>query len=626
MDRVYKHFVLFATLALSLALLLQCVHQSHYIRPYGDDFKYLGRALEFGTWEAMRNERALWSGDYTNFLVYGLLAPFGARAPTLIANVFIAIGLVGFSAIVVRVLAFLGLGAHRLLAAIVIALLILVAFIYGAYTTITFYWLTGVVEYSLPAVALALCIALGAAAAKRARSRFRLSLTAIALAAAGFMVAGFSEMYLVFQAATLTILGIGAHLFARGRERRAYGVVIAAALAGTAASLALQMSSPGVQHRLSLTEYWSRPVERVHDLPALIVGVAELMPGYLTYLPAISGFKLLAAAGLAVALTLTQVAPQRPRAPKKSALLWPFIVTLVVQLAFLPYLWSHSSDSRVVFGRFSYSYMLTIGFNLAMICAGIVVIWRPKRLREVMNAPRGQLIYGTTVLLIICGLIALTEILDMVDRAHVYCQVTSFLLAVKLLIQLACGFADRSDWRAMRIGALTLVSAFLTFAVLAIILAVALRMQGFVYDYIFTAVVFPFVFTGFLWGASVGALMRHQFSGVNEATPLLRLSGLLSLLVAVAIGWNTYAAQKKITVELVKGARVWDATYQEILMLRDANPTEIEYREFRFRGRPTNRIWPVKTTVRRLRRREEIFFRHTQLNARRKPMTETRGQ
>ena len=608
MDRVYKHFVAIAALALSLTLLLQCVHQSQFIRLMGDDYGYLGGALEFGTWEAMRNARARWNGDYTNFLLYGLIAPFGARAPALITSVFFAIGIVSFCALVLRVLAYFGLGRHRLLAALAMASLILVAYIYGAYTPITFYWLTGCIEYSLPAVALAACLALGTAAVKWARSRSRLTVAAIAFAALGFMVAGFSEMYLVFQSATLSVLGIGALVFARGRVRRAYAVIIAAALAGTAASLALQMTSLGVQRRLAMTEYWDQPVERVRDLPALIVGVAEFTPGFLTDQNAISGFKLLAASGLAVTLALSQPVSRRSRETRKVASPWPFVLTLIIQCAFLPYLWSHSSDSLIFFGRFSYSYMLIISLNIVLVIAAAAMVYRPMRLRDYLNTPPGQIYYSSAVLLLTGALFAVPEVLGIADRAYDYCLVTSFLLAGVLLWQLAYDFADRSDRRARRIGALTLFSAVLTIAVLAIMLAVALRLQGFLYDYIFTAVVFPFVFTGFLWGASVGSLIHRQLSIANARISLPRWGGLLSLLVAAAISWAIFTAQAKLTDDLKEGARIWDATYQEILMLRDTHPTEIAHREFGFRHYHISRIWPLETRVRRLQRREVIFF------------------
>ena len=600
--------MLLAVLALAFLLLLQCVHQSQFIRLFADDFGYLGKALEAGTWQAMRNERARWSGDYTNFLVYGLLAPLGARVPTLVSLVFIATGLVGFSALIARVLTYFCLGAHRRLAAFALASLILVAYIYGAYTPETFYWLTGCVEYSLPVVVLSICIALGAAVAKWARSRMRLSIAAMAFAAAAFIVAGLSEMYLVFQAVCLTAFGIYALVFARGQERRAYVVMVAAALAGTAASLALQMSAPGIHYRLSLPEYFGLKADRVLDLPSLIVGAAKLMPRYLTDHNAVSVFKLLAAAGLAVTLTFTQPAPRRPRATQNPAAPWPFVVMLIVQLAFIPYLWSHSSDSRVVFGRFSYSYMLTIGLNMAMICAAIVMSWRPKRLREFLNTSRGQLIYCSTVLLIVGSLFALPEIRAIVDRAYLHSWVTSCLLAGILLWQLAFCFADRDDWRAKRMGWLALFSAVLTIAVLASMLAVALRLQGFVLDYIFTPVLFPFAFTGLLWGAAVGALMRRQLSAVGAATALLRWASLLSLLAAAAIGWNIFTAQTKLTDELIEDARVWDATYQELLMLRDMHPTRLAYRELRFRSGHISRVWPLRIRVRHISRREERFY------------------
>ena len=608
MNRVYARIVPVALLVLALVPLSFYVYHGQFTRLFSDDYIYLGKALESGTWQAMLFWRESWNGDYTNFLLYGALAPLGARAPALLSTAFIAAGLIGFTWLVSRFCAFFGVSRHRRMTAIALAALIMVAYIYGAYNLWAFYWLTVMVEYSIPVVVLVVSIALGAAAVKRARSGMRLSIAAIAFAALGFVVAGFSEMYLVFQSVTLLLLGFGALVFSRGRERRACILIVAAALAGTAVSLALQMTSPGAQHRLALTEYWSIQIERIYDLPALIVGVAELMPAYLTVQSATSGFKLLAAAGLFVTLTFSRAAPRPPRQTQKAAAPWPYVVAFIVQLAFLPYLWSHSSDSRVIFERFSYSYMLAISVNIALIFAAAAMISRPKRLRDYLNTAPGQLAHTGVVLLIVLALFALPELRSIVYRANLYCWITAFLLAGILLWHLAFNCVDQSDRWAKRIGGLTLWSAVLTVVVLAVLLAVALRAQGFVSDYSVLPVVFPFVITGLLLGASIGVLIRRQLSATKAQTRFLPWAGMLSLLVAAAISWNVVTAQTHMLVDLREGARIWDGTHQEILKLRETDPTAIASREFLFRAGYVSRLYGFETDTRRLSWWEALFY------------------
>ena len=608
MNRVYERIATFALLSLALAPLLLYAYHSLFIRLFQDDYGYIGKAMESGTWGAMLFWRENWNGDYTNFLLYGALAPFAERAPTVMSLAFIAAGLLGSTWLVSRLWAFFGVGRHRRLAAFALAAMIIVAYINGAYSLWAYYWFSVVVEYSFPVVAFTVCLALGAAAEKWARSRMRLSIAAVAFVALGFLVAGFSEMYLVIQAVSLALLGIAALVFARGRERRAFLVIIAAALAGTALSLVAQLTSPGVVHRMALPRYWGMPAQRVNDLPALIFRVAELMPAYLTNQYALSGLKLLAAAGFFVTFTFSQPVSQRPRASAKAAAPWPYIVGLIIQLALLPYLWSYSSDSPVIFGRFSFSYALIVSLNIALVIAAIAMIWRPKRLRAYMIALRSQLAISGIVLLLIGALFALTEVRLMADRAYVYCLITSFLLAVMLLWQLSFGSANGGDGRAKRMGALTLWSAVLTIAWLAALLAVALRMQGFIYDYNFTPVVFPFVFTGLLWGASVGALMRRLLTAADAQSARTRWAGVLSLLVAAVISWNIVTVQTSMNDPLREGARMWDAAHQEILTLRNTDPAAIASRKFLSHDCYMGRHCPMKMRPKSLKWRQELFY------------------
>ena len=152
MIRVYKRCVVFALLAISLVPLMLYAYHGQLIRLISDDYGYLGKALESVTWEAMLFWRENWNGDYSNFLLYGLLAPLGERAPALFSIAFIATGLIGFSWFTLRLLTFLGVGQHRHLAAVALAALIMVAYINGAYSPRAFYWFTAAVENYFPEV------------------------------------------------------------------------------------------------------------------------------------------------------------------------------------------------------------------------------------------------------------------------------------------------------------------------------------------------------------------------------------------------------------------------------------------------------------------------------------------
>ena len=105
-----------------------------------------------------------------------------------------------------------------------------------------FFWFTATVEYTLPVLTLLLCLAFVVETVSRLRSNWQLAIAAIAVLALGFINAGFSEMYLVFQLAFLAMLVVCVCLFADGPKRSTYIVLAAAAFVGTLVSLPVQLS------------------------------------------------------------------------------------------------------------------------------------------------------------------------------------------------------------------------------------------------------------------------------------------------------------------------------------------------------------------------------------------------
>ena len=188
--------------------------------------------------------RENWSGDYTNFLLHGLLAPLGVVVPSIFPLLIIAVGLLGFVWLNLKLLAFLRIMHHRYLIAVALASLILAAAINGFYSVEAFYWYSATLEYTFPALTLLLCIAIVVETASRLHSNPQLSAAAIAVSAIAFINAGFSEMYLVFQLVFLALLVVCVYKFADGPKHRTYLVLSCAGFFGTLVSLPVQLTAP----------------------------------------------------------------------------------------------------------------------------------------------------------------------------------------------------------------------------------------------------------------------------------------------------------------------------------------------------------------------------------------------
>ena len=300
-----------ALVALLLAFvpLLLFAYLGHFSRLVADDYGYLGKALESGIWEAMLFWREQWVGDYSGLLFMGVLAPFGAMVASFFLLIIIAIGLPSLAWLTNRLLSFLGFKRHRYKVAVALAALMLAAIFNGFYTTQIYLWLIATVRYTLPAVALILWFAIAVELADRLKSSLALGISAIAVVTIGFINAGFSEMFMVFQLIFLMLLIICIIVSTVGPQRRTYLVFASAGLLGSLASLPLQLSAPGVIYRSSLPDNFGRLMLPIRDLPLLVSRTLEEALQRAGHQPAFAGFILVLAAGMLAALTLYKPAP-----------------------------------------------------------------------------------------------------------------------------------------------------------------------------------------------------------------------------------------------------------------------------------------------------------------------------
>ena len=135
-------------LALVPALLFAYLGQ--FSRLIWDDYDRLGKPIELGFWQSVQYFRDSWNGDYTNFLLFGLLAPLGALVPSVFPSALIVIWIAGSALLYLQVFTFLEIRRQRYLVAIALASLTVAAAINGLDSQHSFYWLTATVEYTLP--------------------------------------------------------------------------------------------------------------------------------------------------------------------------------------------------------------------------------------------------------------------------------------------------------------------------------------------------------------------------------------------------------------------------------------------------------------------------------------------
>ena len=583
--------VKYGLFCLALVPALLFAYLGHFSRLIWDDYDRLGKPIELGLWQALQYFRDTWNGDYTNFLLFGLLAPLGALVPSIFPVALIVIWIAGLVALYSMVLAFLIIRRQRYLIAIALASLTVAAAINGLDSQHSFYWFTSAVEYSLPPALLLICLMLAAKAAELLHTHLRLALAALVVAAIGFVIAGFSEMYLVFQLAFLGLLIVGLSLFRDLSKRRIYFVLTCAAFLGTLASVPVQLSSPGLAYRSSLSSNFRYRVEPIRDLPTLLNQTLDTTFRYTTDQAGFTGIGLLLAAGLFVTLTMYRAAPadslqKRAVSVATSSLLFG----LIVQLLFVPYLWAHFSDNGQVFGRFSYAYSVVVSINIVSAIGFLALIWQRKRFYAALNTERGFMYACSVALLLLCLLFTMTQIRSIHHKAASYLFVQFFITLIVLARQLAARFGDTCS---NRIGPIALLSSTFAVITLAALIGVSLWGAGYFIDRIFASVTFLQVISGFLCGTYLGLMIQKCRLVTNASMAWIRWIRFVSLLIVIAVGTGIVAGRMQQIDHFAAAARNWDESHKEILRLRDEGDPTLYTRSFHSLNAASSGINPI---------------------------------
>lgn len=138
-----------------------------FSRLYADDYVRIGLPMDIGAWETMLYLREVFNGDYTNFLVFGLLSPWGSNITRVFPLFLILVTILGFSWLINTALSWAQFGARRRLAAAGLASLVIPAIIHGMPDLEAIYWYTASVEYYLPVALLPLGVAMAVETARQ---------------------------------------------------------------------------------------------------------------------------------------------------------------------------------------------------------------------------------------------------------------------------------------------------------------------------------------------------------------------------------------------------------------------------------------------------------------------------
>lgn len=573
-----RRLSLLATLAFACAPLLMFLYMSQFSRMFHDDYAYLGKVQELGLWQSILWWRGQWTGEYSMLLFYGLLTPAGIHAPARILFIIVAIGLPAIAWTTSRLAWFLGGWRLPIAAAGGLSALMLAAAFNSFHSVQNLFSLSAAIEYSLGVPILLLCTALTMEFAGRHQRGTSLALVALLALAIAFLTAGFSEMFMVFQTVCFLFLLAGLLLFRR--DQRPAVLLCAAALLGSALSWIVQLTAPGNLYRIAnpIEFMGSQPPDR-SPLP-LVVETLEVAVPRLGHPPAFAGFMLMLAAGLYTALKLRQP-PAAPSA-RRPVLIprWAPAFALCIQLLLLPLLWSHSSDSAQVFGRFSASFASVIFIHLASSMVLAALLMKRGWFCALLHRRNTALQICGIALFIICALFALTQLRSIHWKTELYLFLSALCWILLLLSPLGSAPGDSQAGKALLLALSGITGAGLSFAALT---AVSLWASGFVYPRVYAPALYMLMFSGLLMGWALGICIRRVELQSESDSRWRRWYERASLLLALMLAAGITLGQAQRIPYLAEGAQNWDAIHQEILQLITTGDPAIDKVQYPYR-------------------------------------------
>ena len=295
---------LLALVASLPALLIAYLGQ--FSRLMGDDWCYFAGALHLGGRDYFGHWMNTWNGSYTYALLHDLLAPLGPEImPPLFPALIFALWFCGLAWLFHLVLRSLQIRAHRMPAALTLALLTLAAVMAGLYDWEAIFWYAASTRHTLPVGVFLIYLAMSWEVSRLQVGNKHVAALALTGALICFLNGGLSELHSLLQTFLLTLLLAGVSLFCSRTRTGPCLKLLAAGWVGSGAGFLAQMLAPGAAARMDDMAKMAK-FNQIRALPELIIETAETSAAFIGHQGNIAGFILLFAAGLVAALLLVR--------------------------------------------------------------------------------------------------------------------------------------------------------------------------------------------------------------------------------------------------------------------------------------------------------------------------------
>ena len=526
-----------------------------------------GKALD--PWANIVYWRSYGSGSYSFFALHSLVAPaFDERIAPLTPPLLVCLWTLGMAWLIASVLPRIGCQHDRRKIALGISALAAAASLQALYHPQAFYWYSASTRYILPLALLAVYLGLALRAARHGESPRGLSLLALAGAGICFAAAGLSELHAIFQWVLLSCLIVFAILSTRRALRRDLVAMLGAGWAASSASLAIQVSAPATQ--LRMTENSAGGVwHPIRELSRLVNSTALATFDKLGDQTLFASFMLLLAVGIALGIGAYKARGSAGQAADFRLKAGPLWLTLLTQLCLAPILWMHTSDHALLLGRYSYSFALALAANAALTAALALLLWQRDAAADFLRSRKldGQFL-AVAALLLVIALFAPTQLRDMHFKAATFCALSALSVIMALCWQL---MPAGETGRLRRFGGFALAWQLMTILCAAALIGAMHYSQGAIQPRALAATAWMGALGGLLWGGFLGMLLR-QHSDFGAGSAWLGRARNLALCLGFALWLGLLSRQAAALPALRAFAAEWDARHARMLQWRENDP------------------------------------------------------
>jgi hypothetical protein len=399
-----------------------------FSRLMSDDYCIIAIGHEYGGWGGMTYWYENWEGSYSALFFRSFLAPLDQLMPAIMPVILIGIWVSMLTWLLYQIGILLTVKSPRVIA-IILACLTLFVTINGFHSLQSFYWYTAMVEYTFPLALLTGLFALILYIARQVDQSLFIALSACLVFLLSFLIGGFAESHSAFQVTLFALMtGLSFFFLKHSASRKIISLFTAGTL-GTLVSLIVQVSSPGLSHRFA-TEL-DRTNRSQISLFSLIENTISLTFKHTSERYILGGFVIILVMTAIIVFLFYKPVYVSPQTTSLKLPIIPILTGVTIQLLFIPFLWSHTSDVPQILGRFSYMYFGIIVANIVFILLAMGLLANYQRInRWLLKHPKHLTSIYLVSTIVWSTLFGITQVVPLDERViqFIMYSLISFLL------------------------------------------------------------------------------------------------------------------------------------------------------------------------------------------------------